>query len=64
MNGPITVVPLTSDIEQATIAFRRATNCKLPDSIIAATAILLDAGLLTHDKKLLACEYEGLRTNE
>jgi predicted nucleic acid-binding protein len=52
-----------TEIEQAAIAFRRKTNCKLPDSIIAATAILMEAILLTHDTDLLNCVYDGLKTS-
>jgi predicted nucleic acid-binding protein len=48
----VVVVPLTPEIKQKTILFRKSAKCKTPDSIIAATAILLDALLVTHDVKL------------
>jgi len=47
----ITVLPLSSRIQESTIKIRRATSLKLPDSIISATAI--DGGyvLVTDDEK-------------
>ena len=56
----LAVVPLTDAIKQKTIAFRRATNRKLPDSIIAATAIVLGATLITRDEHLLKVDFPGL----
>ena len=49
-------------IEQKAIEIRRATTIKLPDSIIAATAIILDAVLLTDDDRLLSFSWPGLLT--
>jgi predicted nucleic acid-binding protein len=57
----LTIVPLTDAIKQKTIAFRRATNCKLPDSIIAATAIVLGAPLITRDGELLKANFPCLK---
>jgi predicted nucleic acid-binding protein len=57
----LTVMPLTEAIKQKTITFRRATNRKLPDSIIAATAIVLGATLLTQDNDLLKAKFPGLK---
>ncbi|MDR3303003.1 MAG: hypothetical protein LBS86_01180 [Treponema sp.] len=37
-----------------------ATSLKLPDAIIGATAIALDAELLTRDPHLLKCHYPAL----
>ena len=48
----IVIIPLTPEIKQRTILFRRRVKCKTPDSIIAATAILIDALLVTPDIKL------------
>ena len=50
----ITYLPITSEIENATIEFRRLHKTKLPDSIIAATAKQYQLELLTLDKKLAA----------
>ena len=48
----LVIIPLTPEIKQKTILFRRRARCKTPDSIIAATAILIDALLITPDVKL------------
>jgi predicted nucleic acid-binding protein len=45
----VTIVDLDPRIKEETIAIRRSTRLKLPDSIIAATSIVLGATLLTHD---------------
>jgi len=47
-------VPIDRAIEDEVIRLRRVHTIKLPDAIIAATALLLDATLLSHDQKLLA----------
>ena len=39
----ISVIDITSDVKKETIAIRRNTKLKLPDSIIAATSIILNA---------------------
>jgi predicted nucleic acid-binding protein len=56
------IIPLTEEIKEITIDFRRATACKTPDSIIAATAIALDAALVTNDHRLLSKQFAGFRT--
>jgi predicted nucleic acid-binding protein len=56
------VVPLNETIEKKAIELRRSTNLKLPDSIVAATSIVLDAILLTNDKHLLDLSITGLQT--
>jgi predicted nucleic acid-binding protein len=56
------IVPLTCEIKRTTIEFRRRANTKLPDSIIAATSIVTNAVLVTHDKKLLNVSFPGLRS--
>jgi predicted nucleic acid-binding protein len=53
---------LRQEIKEKTIEFRRVTKCKLPDSIIAATAIVLDAILATNDAVLLKKQFPGLCT--
>ena len=55
------VIPLNEDIEQKTIELRRSTKLKLPDSIVAATSIVLDAILLTDDVHLLNLSLPDLR---
>ena len=49
----IPVIDLTPEIKQATISIRRQHRLKLADAIIVATAIVLDAGLITNDAQLL-----------
>ena len=56
-----TVVPISADIEEAAIAIRKSTKIKLPDAIIAATAVVLNAVLLTGDSMLLKLAWPGLR---
>ncbi|MDR1250795.1 MAG: PIN domain-containing protein [Treponema sp.] len=56
------IVPLTEEIKHKAIEFRRKTNKKLPDSIIAATSTVSNARLITHDKELLKLSFPGLHT--
>ena len=45
-----TVIDINLAIKSKTIAIRRKHKIKLPDAIIAATAIILDLPLITADK--------------
>jgi len=56
----LTVVTLNETVEQKAVEIRRATSVKLPDCIIAATAVVLDAVLLTDDERLLKLSWPGL----
>ena len=58
----LSVVPLDDAIEQKAVEIRRATSVKLPDCIVVATSIALDAILLTDDDRLLNLSWPGLRT--
>ena len=49
----VTVVELTSEIKAAAIHVRRQLGLKLPDAIVAASAMVLEAELLTNDVQLL-----------
>ena len=49
----VTVVELTTEVKKTAIELRREQALKLPDAIVAASAIVLDAELLTNDSKLL-----------
>ena len=60
--GDTSVVPLNADVERIAIALRRETRRKLPDAIVAATAVWLGAPLATADKKLSKTVFQGLRT--
>jgi predicted nucleic acid-binding protein len=54
------VIPLNRKVEKNTIAFRVKTKLKLPDSIVAATAITLNATLLSNDNDLSKIAWPGL----
>jgi hypothetical protein len=63
----ITVVPLPRPVIDLAIALRREHAMKLPDAVIAATALSLDAELWTNDDKLfripaLTCRRLNLKT--
>jgi predicted nucleic acid-binding protein len=50
-----TVIPLNDEVEYQTIRIRRANSrIKLPDAIIAATALALNGKLLSCDKDLVS----------
>ena len=49
----IAVVGLTEEIKSLAIRLRQQHSLKLPDAIVAATALSLKASLLTNDSKLL-----------
>ena len=55
-----TVVPLNDEVESKTIAIRRETNLKLPDSIIAASAVVTESILVTRDNRLVGVKWPGL----
>lgn len=48
----LNIVPITDTIKFNTIDLRQQYRLKLPDAIIAATALSLEATLLTNDLKL------------
>ncbi len=50
----VSVMDLGPEICRSTINIRRTHNLKLPDAVICATALALNATLLTNDKKLAA----------
>ncbi|MHC6204540.1 type II toxin-antitoxin system VapC family toxin [Breznakiellaceae bacterium SP9] len=56
----VTIVPLTEEIEEQAIAIRRDVRLKLPDSIVAATAVKLGAVLLTNDSEFTKKHVPGL----
>ena len=57
-----TIIPLDDAIKTTAIKIRRSGSPrpKLPDSIVAATAVVLDASLVTQDIKLLALQWTNL----
>jgi predicted nucleic acid-binding protein len=55
------IVPLKKSVKQLTILIRhKNTKLKIPDAAIAATAVLLNATLLTSDTHLLKLAWPGL----
>ncbi len=58
----ITVMPLDDGIESIAIEIRRKTRLKLPDAIVAATAVHIGATLITGDKKLASLAWPGFKT--
>ena len=55
----VTVSPLDEVVERKAVEIRRMTKIKLPDCIIAATAIALEAVLITGDPHLLHLSLPG-----
>ncbi|MHC6204519.1 PIN domain-containing protein [Breznakiellaceae bacterium SP9] len=53
------VVGLSRRIIEETIRFRSQLGRKLPDSIIAASAVLSKATLISNDSPLLQARYPG-----
>jgi predicted nucleic acid-binding protein len=56
------IAPLDNSVEKIAVEIRRNTTVKLPDCIVAATAIALDAILLTDDQVLKKLVWPGLTT--
>lgn len=62
----VTIVEMDSDIRDRAIRLRRYHGLKLPDAIIAATAMCVDGWLLTNDQKMvrvpgLMCQSVSLK---
>jgi predicted nucleic acid-binding protein len=55
------IIPLNRKVEEKAIALRRTTGLKLPDAIIAATALSLEADIISRDNDLLKLNLPGLR---
>ncbi len=55
----VTTINITNNVKETTIALRRSAKLKLPDCIIAATAIARDIPLLTADESLLQLNRDG-----
>jgi predicted nucleic acid-binding protein len=56
----VRIVPFNLAIQDETVSIRRAGRLKLPDAIIAATAVKLGAVLLTADEHFERLDYPGL----
>jgi predicted nucleic acid-binding protein len=59
----ITIVGINDLIENETIAIRRSSKIRLPDCIVAATSIILNAVLLTRDDQLLKLVRNGYKAD-
>jgi predicted nucleic acid-binding protein len=57
----INVLHLSEEIEKLAIDVRRAMRIKLPDAVIAASAIVVDAVLFTRDRALTNINFPGLK---
>jgi predicted nucleic acid-binding protein len=57
----IIIIPLSDEIKREAIAIRRdgSPRPKLPDAIIAATAVVLNAKLVTADERLCRLMWSG-----
>ena len=60
----VTVIDIDNSVESTVITLRRSRKLKLPDSIIAATAIVLKATLLTHDDQLLHLSWPSYKVQD
>ena len=60
----ITVIEFTDQVKKETIKLRRTTTLKLPDCMIAATVIVLNAVLLTADPELLRLNRPGYKARD
>jgi hypothetical protein len=58
----IIIVGLSEPVKKLAIVLRREHQLKLPDAIVAATALSLGAALVTNDAKLL--RLPGLSSEE
>jgi predicted nucleic acid-binding protein len=59
----VTIIPLTEEIKNEAIQIRRygVPRLKLADAIIAATAVIFEAALVTDDKTALKLDWPGLQ---
>jgi len=55
------IIPLSQTVENTAIAMRRTARLKLPDAIIAATALTQEATLITGDQRLRDLQWPGFR---
>jgi len=57
----ISIIDITSTVKNETIELRRKNKLKLPDCIVAASAIIQKAVLLTADAELLHLNWPGYK---
>jgi len=56
----VSIVPLNADVEDTATLLRRVTRLKVPDAIVAASAIVSKAVLVTYDRELANTVFPGL----
>jgi predicted nucleic acid-binding protein len=57
----VKIIPLTKKVEQNTILIRRSKRLKIPDTVIAASALSVKAVIISRDDHLLSLNWPGLR---
>jgi predicted nucleic acid-binding protein len=57
----VKIIPLTKKVEQNTILIRRSKRLKIPDAIIAASALSAKATIISRDDHLLSLNWPGLQ---
>jgi predicted nucleic acid-binding protein len=57
----LAILPLDAAIEAEAIKIRRKTTLKLPDAIIAASAVVIGAEVVSVDPHFLKCIYAPLK---
>jgi predicted nucleic acid-binding protein len=58
----LSIISLSTEVEDTAIRLRRASRCKMPDAIVAASAITSNAILVTYDQELAGTTFPGLVT--
>ena len=62
LDEEVSIIPLNTEIEDTAIRLRRATRHKIPDAVVAASAIASKAVLVTYDRELAETIFAGLVT--
>lgn len=58
----VKIIPITKKVEQNTILIRRSKRLKIPNTIIAASALSVKATIISRDDHLLSLNWPGLQT--
>ena len=62
LDEEVSIIPLNTEVEDTAIRLRRATRHKIPDAVVAASAIASKAVLVTYDRELAEINFPGLVT--
>jgi predicted nucleic acid-binding protein len=57
----VKIIPLNKTVERYTILIRRDKSLKIPDAIIAASALSVGAVIISRDDHLLSLNWPGLQ---